>query len=444
VGAGAGLWRVGEAELLGVLRLAQVVQARVDAARLMVVGELDVRGVGGGSGASGVAGADDGRVARSSGVVGTAAVLAECVGVDSRTSASWVRLAREVGWGAGRAGGLGRAGNAEEGETEPDGGAGLADGSGLAGGRHLEGGSGLAGGEGSELLGGEGSELLEGEGSELVGGLAGVGGSLTGRALTAGEVSLAHAQVITGMLHALPAGSAQADRLWAERFLVEQARALPPGHLRPLAARIAHHLDPDGVLAKERAVARGARVWVGPDRGSGVRFGGCVDSITGAQLATFLDAHSAPVPHVNELTGQAEPDRRCADERRADAFGLLVRTASGADPTHNGGLGTDLIITIPFAALQTHHTTQATHAEGSHKTFHKATKNQAAPQTTENPKSIPRSNPQTPTTTLPTRPANHPTPDPPHAPNHPAPDSPDQHPPSPQHPTPNLTSPNFT
>jgi hypothetical protein len=173
-----------------------------------------------------------------------------------------------------------------------------------------------------------------------------------GRALSVGQLTRAHAGVIVSMIRALPATTASEQLTWAEEFLVAQACKVAPRQLRRLADRIRHHVDPDGVLQAERDATERATLWLRPGLGGvGIRFGGQTDAVTGAQLKTFIDAHSAPVTGLNPETGDKVADRRTADQRRGAAFGLLVRTAVGADDQTHGGVSAALIVTIPYASL---------------------------------------------------------------------------------------------
>lgn len=179
----------------------------------------------------------------------------------------------------------------------------------------------------------------------------------TGRALVAGEVTRPHADAVATVVRALPVPASLAARedlhARAEGWLLEQCAHFTPADVRKLGSHLRHVVDPDGVLADERdAVARSA-FWVKP-AGDGVtyRFGGTTDPVTGSQLATFIDAHSAPQTHRDPDSGEKRHDPRTPDQRRGQAFADLVRLATNADPGVSGGASTQLIVTTTLATLR--------------------------------------------------------------------------------------------
>jgi uncharacterized protein DUF222 len=74
-------------------------------------------------------------------------------------------------------------------------------------------------------------------------------------ALAAGEISLAHAQVVADGIRALPAAVDTATRARGEAFLVGEAKVRNPFALGKLAARLIGVLDPDGAARLEREEA---------------------------------------------------------------------------------------------------------------------------------------------------------------------------------------------
>jgi hypothetical protein len=178
----------------------------------------------------------------------------------------------------------------------------------------------------------------------------------TGRDLAAGDITRAHAEVITRLVRSLPAPADHTRRddlrARAEAFLLEHARKFCPSDLRRLARHLRHLVDPDGALGDERQAERTATFWMRPDaEGPGLRFGGLTDAVIGAQLRTFIEAHSGPRPDTHPDTGEPTSDRRTADQRRGEAFAHLVRTATGADQSTSGGTGVQLIITTSLQTL---------------------------------------------------------------------------------------------
>ena len=180
----------------------------------------------------------------------------------------------------------------------------------------------------------------------------------TGRALLAGDLSRAHADAVAALIRALPLPTALGQRTdlhtRAETWLLDQCRTFAPVDVRRLGQHLRHVVDPDGVLADERNAETHATFWVRaePD-GTTYRFGGQTDPLTGAQLTTFIDTHSAPRPHHDPQTGTRVPDPRTPDQRRASAFTDLIHLATNADPRVRGGLGTQLIVTTTLDTLQT-------------------------------------------------------------------------------------------
>ena len=179
----------------------------------------------------------------------------------------------------------------------------------------------------------------------------------TGRALLAGVVSRAHADVIATLIRALPTPTTLPDRDdlhdRAQTWLLDQCQTFAPADVRRLGVHLRHVVDPDGVLAEERNAETHASFWVRPDPdGISYRFGGHTDPLTGAQLQTFIDTHSKPRPGTDPDTGLRTADPRTPDQRRAHAFTDLIRLATNADPAIRGGLGTQLIVTTTLTTLQ--------------------------------------------------------------------------------------------
>ena len=187
----------------------------------------------------------------------------------------------------------------------------------------------------------------------------------TGRALLAGDISRAHADTIAALIRTLPTPTTLVARddlhARAQTWLLEQCATFAPADVRRLGAHLRHVVvprkrevpPPDGYLADERNAAHHATFWVRPaPDGSTYQFGGHTDPLTGAQLQTFIDAHSAPRPDTDPDTGLPGPDPRTPDQRRAHAFTDLVHLATNADPTTSGGLQTQLIVTTTLDTLQ--------------------------------------------------------------------------------------------
>lgn len=166
----------------------------------------------------------------------------------------------------------------------------------------------------------------------------------TGRALLAGDISRAHADVICAVVRNLhvPAGTTLVERddfrARAEASLLAECANLTPAQVRLCGKEIRHHIDPDGVLADERdAIARSTLLISADPEGPGYRLSGYTDAVTGAQLITFLDAHAKPRPALNPDTGVMDPDPRRPETRRGHGFADLVHLAVNSDDSVSGG-----------------------------------------------------------------------------------------------------------
>lgn len=160
----------------------------------------------------------------------------------------------------------------------------------------------------------------------------------TMRAWGAGEISRAHARVITDVGGALPDPEARAA---FEAAVLAAARATTPGRLRALARREAERHQPRPLTERHREAREGRRVDVTDlDDGMavlratipGVLAHGIVDRLTRI-------ARSAPAV-----------DPRTADQRRADAFGDLLLTGEATAPGIEG-IRAQVQVVIPATAL---------------------------------------------------------------------------------------------
>lgn len=156
----------------------------------------------------------------------------------------------------------------------------------------------------------------------------------TAAALSAGEISAAHAQVIGKAVGDAPAGAAaliEPEALAAARTADLRAVA---GVMRAFQ----HALDPDG--AEEAAVRRYQRrgLTLAPTLDGSVAISGLADEVSGSVIATALDAAS-PV---------ATGDRRSPAQRRLDAFADISRwyLDSGHPPRTGGGGHPHVVVTV--------------------------------------------------------------------------------------------------
>ena len=134
-------------------------------------------------------------------------------------------------------------------------------------------------------------------------------------AVAEGAICDRHAALICRTITDLPdAVLEQAGAV--EATLVEHARTLNPDQLAVLTRTVRACLDPDGVLASERdhERRRHATLTVLPD-GSG-RLQAQLTGEATAVWQTILSTLARPVPD----TGDGEPDRRSAGQRRHDAL----------------------------------------------------------------------------------------------------------------------------
>ena len=164
----------------------------------------------------------------------------------------------------------------------------------------------------------------------------------TREALTAGELSADHADVIARSVRKLPAEAGPEKRAEAEQLLVKEARTFDPKDLAGLGREILRRVDPDHadrILAKQFAAeeARAERereiiLWDDPYSIS-TFLRGKLDPITNEMFRVALEPLSKPRP-----TDANGPDLRTPAQRMGDGFHELLRRflASGATPTHAG------------------------------------------------------------------------------------------------------------
>lgn len=189
----------------------------------------------------------------------------------------------------------------------------------------------------------------------------------TGVALDSGDISLAHAKVITRALDQLPGTVAPADRARCEAELLTAARTLTPARLRRAARRVLAHVEPDPqvvdahedrlLTAEEDAAHERAAFWL-KDNHDGTMTGHfTVPWLAGTQLRKVIDAMTAP----RRRTGPgapvgAERDEAGWRERQLDwqhRRGLALTELLGHLPTdhlHDKAAAT-VLVTIPLATL---------------------------------------------------------------------------------------------
>jgi hypothetical protein len=134
-------------------------------------------------------------------------------------------------------------------------------------------------------------------------------------AQAAGQISPAHARVITEGLSALPAEVDFAHGARIQAVLVEKARNNDPRTLERQIRTILDTLDPDGPEPddREHQRLRGLHLRTNADGSGEIR--GRLTPMAAATWTAILDALSAPVPSEDGV-----PDERTAGQRRHDAL----------------------------------------------------------------------------------------------------------------------------
>jgi Domain of unknown function (DUF222) len=165
----------------------------------------------------------------------------------------------------------------------------------------------------------------------------------TGRALTAGELSPAHAQVLAHGTGDLPAHTAAE----AEPVLLEAARRLDPPQLRRAVAHLRWVADPD--TAERQAQRRHARrgLWLAPTLDGMVAVDGWLEPEAGQTLLAALEPLARPADAEDERSGP---------QRRADALAEVARRAlEGGRLPQTGGVRPQLLVTVDLDTLLGHH-----------------------------------------------------------------------------------------
>ena len=167
------------------------------------------------------------------------------------------------------------------------------------------------------------------------------GGPLTatGQALTDGEISVAHAQVLAHGTQQLP------DHLAAEAepVLVEAARRLDPPRLRRVLGHLLAAADPKGadVQAERQHLRRG--LWVSPTLEGMV----AVDGLLEAEAGQIVLAALEPLARPADAT-----DTRSGGQRRADALVELARrNLEAGQLPQSGGVRPQLLVTVDLDSL---------------------------------------------------------------------------------------------
>ncbi|WP_460606319.1 HNH endonuclease signature motif containing protein [Jatrophihabitans fulvus] len=169
----------------------------------------------------------------------------------------------------------------------------------------------------------------------------------TAAALRAGEISGAHASVITRALDRLPDTGDPAVPDIVQFHLLSAARQTDPATLRQLADQLLAHLLPE---RKPRTERRG--ITLSPRVGGLRAIRGEVTDELAALLEVVFDALAAPNPATEQADGTVQRDDRTAANRRHDAvlevFKRVLRSGTLPD---SGGVPATLIITAGLDEL---------------------------------------------------------------------------------------------
>src|SRR5215207_8074989 len=164
----------------------------------------------------------------------------------------------------------------------------------------------------------------------------------TAAALTSGELSPAHAQVVAAGAHPLP----EQVTVEAEPVLVEAARRLDPPRLRRLLGHLLQLAHPDGTdRDRERRHARRG-VWLAPTVDGMVAVDGLLEPEAGQTLLAALEPLARPAD---------ARDARSGSQRQADALTELARRhlEAGRLP-QTGGVRPQLTVTVELDSLLGH------------------------------------------------------------------------------------------
>ena len=134
----------------------------------------------------------------------------------------------------------------------------------------------------------------------------------TGQALLAGELSLAHAQVLASGTQDLPAHTTAE----AEPVLVEAARRLDPLRLRRVVGQLGRVADPEGADAQAERRHQRRGLWVSPTWEGMVALDGLLEPEAGQIVLAALEPLARPAD---------AQDSRSGGQRRADALCELAR-----------------------------------------------------------------------------------------------------------------------
>ena len=167
-------------------------------------------------------------------------------------------------------------------------------------------------------------------------------GPLTGtaQALTAGEISPAHARVVAAGTHHLPHQVA----VDAEPTVVAAARRLDPPRLRRVLTHLQEAIDPDGADGRAERLYGQRWLRVEPTFEGMVAIDGLLDAEAGQTVLTALEPLARPA---------SAGDTRTGGQRQADALTELARRAlEGGQLPQTGGVRPQLTVMVELDSLQ--------------------------------------------------------------------------------------------
>jgi hypothetical protein len=165
----------------------------------------------------------------------------------------------------------------------------------------------------------------------------------TGQALTAGELSAVHAQVLAHGTSDLPAHTVAE----AEPVLLEAARRLDPPRLRRVLGHLRLVADPDGAEARAERQHQRRGLWLAATLEGMVAVGGLLEPEAGQVLRSALEPLARP---------ESAQDIRSGDQRRADALAELARRAlEGGRLPQTGGVRPQLTVIVDLDSLLDRH-----------------------------------------------------------------------------------------
>jgi hypothetical protein len=161
----------------------------------------------------------------------------------------------------------------------------------------------------------------------------------TAAALTAGEISPAHASVLAHGTHDLP----QHVTAEAEPVLVEAAGRLDPPRLRRVLGHLRLVTDPDGADHRAERLHERRGVWLSATWEGMVAIEGLLEAEAGQLLAGALEPLARPAD---------AQDRRSGGQRRADALCELARRSlEGGRLPQAGGVRPQLTVMVDLDSL---------------------------------------------------------------------------------------------